>query len=635
MSGIYNNKYRSKDHNTFVTSTPIRDSSPAATPREDDDRSSQMSIAILVDAHLNQFDPVRKPNLAFLERMTDRLSTKLFHREKDIRGHMVAAASLIDAFIRHINSTRRQLFVYPEARAAIAARLGQLQSDEQKRGQVTISSIFEALEAVDKYQILAWFNPIPNCRMHGGIEISHRIRSRSTSKPFPITTLLHGLAEQTLVYSIYLKFLLEPTLPCDSIICTSRAARDAAQKILDHLSDRLNSQFNARAKFNGRFDLIPLCVDTSEFRPRDKSSVRAKLKLPQDAFLIIYLGKIALTKGDLCPFLHAFRALVKSNPQRRLLWIIAGTESQGYSEVLLKCASELGVAEYIKVLLNISDETKSLLLSASDVFISPVDTLNESFGLSPIEAMACGVPQVVPDWNGYRDTVSHGETGFLTPTYWTSCCSDLTDTGNQFDGAFNRLCLGQSIAVDMKETIRYIQIIIDNSTLHSELAQRSRQRALSFYSFEPVVKQYEELWTELARMAQLQPAKASISLERLHYYDLFGHYASAPLVDETTLRLTQLGNEAMALDLPLPPNSLPPLDFRVLDAGILRRALAVVMNHSDNGEHRWAQQRNAQGQRQMGELIRVLSRECGYNPDYLRRHLMWLIKYSYLEPIMK
>ena len=48
-----------------------------------------------------------------------------------------------------------------------------------------------------------------------------------------------------------------------------------------------------------------------------------------------------------------------------------------------------------------------------DVFVSLSVHQDENFGYAPIEAMACGVPAVVTDWGGYRDSVVHGETDEL------------------------------------------------------------------------------------------------------------------------------------------------------------------------------------------------------------------------------
>ena len=53
---------------------------------------------------------------------------------------------------------------------------------------------------------------------------------------------------------------------------------------------------------------------------------------------------------------------------------------------------------------------------AADIFVSLSDDIQETFGLTPVEAMAASLPCVVSDWNGYKDTVADGETGFRIPT---------------------------------------------------------------------------------------------------------------------------------------------------------------------------------------------------------------------------
>jgi D-inositol-3-phosphate glycosyltransferase len=56
------------------------------------------------------------------------------------------------------------------------------------------------------------------------------------------------------------------------------------------------------------------------------------------------------------------------------------------------------------------------LWAAGDIFLSLVDNLQETFGLTPLGAMAAGLPVVVSDWDGYRFTVRDGIEGFLAPT---------------------------------------------------------------------------------------------------------------------------------------------------------------------------------------------------------------------------
>ena len=74
---------------------------------------------------------------------------------------------------------------------------------------------------------------------------------------------------------------------------------------------------------------------------------------------------------------------------------------------------------------------------AADVFSSFSDSIQETFGLVIIEAMACGLPVVASDWDGYRDLVVDGETGFSFPPAWFmarpsrpcfGCCSRRSTT---------------------------------------------------------------------------------------------------------------------------------------------------------------------------------------------------------------
>ncbi len=587
------------------------------------------SIGVLMSEALRCYDEVRKRPLDLIDRLQEAMLNRIFpDRQLGVRGNIVAADVLLDAFIKY-GTTPLELFVHPESKAEATDYLESV-FDQSKLEKVSITSIDGLVNGKLNDNLSAWFNPLQSSQLLGGMEISSRIRASCSSRMYPITLLIHGLGVNRLLFDPFLRVLLEGTYPCDSMICTSRACREAMRRIFEHLQESFGKEFETHLRYHGRLDLIPLGVDTDKLRPQEKGKLRRQLKLPEDAFIMLFLGRISSFKADLYPFVQVFEALLQRNPGRKLLWVIAGTDDKDYTKRLREYCRALGIEEHVKVMLNLSDGTKENLMPAADVFISPTDSLQESFGLTPVEAMACGIPQVLPDWSGYRDTVAHGETGFLVPTYWTNCHRDLTSGGGLL-WAHDLLSTSQSIAIDLGKYVEYIQALIDNEVLRQEMAQRSRQRALTLYSLPSIVRQYEELWAELAEIARRLPMPpSSAKFDRPAYFDLYGHFASNSLSDETMLCLTAVG-EKMARTgayLPLNPGTLS--DFKILDGPVLRRILEklAAADPGDSGApsaHR--------SPFRMDSLVELFSQDPPYPSDYIRRHCMWLIKYGCLEVV--
>ena len=61
---------------------------------------------------------------------------------------------------------------------------------------------------------------------------------------------------------------------------------------------------------------------------------------------------------------------------------------------------------------------KTHLYRAADIYVSLSDNLQETFGISIIEAMAAGLPVIASDINGYSELISHNETGCRIPVTW-------------------------------------------------------------------------------------------------------------------------------------------------------------------------------------------------------------------------
>jgi len=582
-------------------------------------------IGVLLSDSVRQSDNIRNRADNWFTQLSDRLFQRAFpHLQEGVRGNAIAAETLLQALIRFGTNSSFEIYVQPwfEADARSKFELAQSVTKNAK-----VHSVQDLLgNKIGRFT--AWLNPLPT---HGAVETSQRVRAKSEAT-YPIAFLMHGLGRQHLLYHFFLQMHLEGTYPCDSLICTSRASREAVQRIVRRASEDFKRDFAAELKYNGRFDLIPLCVDTNKFHPEEKNKVRSIVGLPQEAFTVLFLGRLSFTKADLHPFVETFKLLIEKNPDRKLIWIIAGTEDPGYSKLVRDACHTRGIDKHVRIMLNVTDDTKRLLMSAADVFVSPTDTIQESFGLTPIEAMACGLPQVVPDWDGYRDTVLHGKTGFLVPTYWTECDRDLSDAGWVANGILDLCCLGQSIAVDGRTYLDSIQILIHNDHLRREMGQCSRRRAVNSYSYESVAKRYEELWLELTEVARgLKRRPVASGFGRSRYYECFAHYASRLLSDETFLQLTNRGRAVVGTARYLPPEFGLLTSLRVLDQQVFGKALKYIADRES------ADKRQGQDVHQVkiGDLVLYLKRDSDNHHDYIRRHILWLIKYGLIEPVIE
>ncbi len=167
------------------------------------------------------------------------------------------------------------------------------------------------------------------------------------------------------------------------------------------ISESTRDDLVARGVPGGRIAVIHPGVDPVWFAP--DPGVR---RSPAPAFL--YLGRLKRYKGVDA----AVRALALARATRADLTLdIAGTgDDRPRLEAL---ARELGVAGAVRFHGFVSEEHKRDLLRTTwaNVFPSP----KEGWGITNVEAAACGTPSLASNSPGLRDSVRHGETGYLVP----------------------------------------------------------------------------------------------------------------------------------------------------------------------------------------------------------------------------
>jgi hypothetical protein len=196
---------------------------------------------------------------------------------------------------------------------------------------------------------------------------------------------------------------------------------------------------------------------------------------------------------------------------------------------------------------------------------------------------------------------------------------DLTDTGALLGYKFDQLSLGQSVAVDLRKFRDYLQCLIENDQLRGEMARRSRERALGFFSLQSVVERFEALWLELGAIADALELRRGTARHDCPFYDgFFGHYASRRLSDSSRIRLTQLGIDCVRSGAQVPRHLAAQRDS-ILTERVVGKALAELADRVGL---------------EIGGLVRSLNSDGEYHDDYIRRQIMWLIKYGFVEPLV-
>lgn len=346
--------------------------------------------------------------------------------------------------------------------------------------------------------------------------------------------------------------LTAPLERWDALICTSTAVRRTAQNILDGYAEYLAERCGARPALEVKLPVIPLGVETRSMpHGADAASARAtlrnKLEMADDDIALLFMGRLVFyAKAHPIPmYLAAERAAQASG--KRLVLLMTGWFEHEHEEAEFKAqAAKLCPSVRTLFLDGREQEIRKNVWAASDIFVSLSDNIQETFGLTPIEAMAAGLPVVVSDWDGYRETVRDGIEGLRVPTVLppAGAARDIASLfGVETIDYSNYIAnLSLSTAVDVDACAKALTRLAQDPNLRKQLGENGRQRALSTYDWSVVVKAYEELWLELAGLRSAGPAKFApkgrISNPLVpDPFEIYGHYATHVLAGTDRLAL--------------------------------------------------------------------------------------------------
>ncbi|GAG36737.1 unnamed protein product, partial [marine sediment metagenome] len=167
-------------------------------------------------------------------------------------------------------------------------------------------------------------------------------------------------------------------------------------------------------------ETIALGVDCDRHRPatnEERNQVRAQLEIPGGADVILFVGRLSHhAKSNPLPMYAACQRAAERNGRPVFLllagWYASAAIQTGFEKEAQRVAPDVHV-----VTINAMDaKWRDSVWAAADVFVSLADSVQETFGLTVVEAMSRKIAVVASDWNGYRETIQHGHTGLLVPT---------------------------------------------------------------------------------------------------------------------------------------------------------------------------------------------------------------------------
>jgi len=263
---------------------------------------------------------------------------------------------------------------------------------------------------------------------------------RSKGKKLPFITTLHG-TDITLV-GIDGAFF--------PVVEFSINQSDEVTAVSTYLKDKTMDAFDIQKEIK----VVPNFVDLKRFKPATDFTLKNRFASDGEK-IICHISNFRKVKriGDI---VHAFFGMQKQIPCKLLL-VGDGPERTGLEDLV----RELGIAH--KVLFLGRQDAVEDILAVTDLFMLTSD--HESFGLSALEAMACGVPVISSDAGGLKEVNIHGYSGYSYPI-----------------GDVENMCLG---AID----------ILKDPAIHHQFRTNAIQRASDF-EISKILPSYETIYRE-------------------------------------------------------------------------------------------------------------------------------------------
>jgi glycosyltransferase involved in cell wall biosynthesis len=319
---------------------------------------------------------------------------------------------------------------------------------------------------------------------------------------FALSGVTHTLCSSETIGTLN-ALVTAPLEPFDTLICTSKAVLATVRAVTGAYADYLKERHGGSPTLRARLETIPLGVDVDRFRPAPaevRAERRKMLGIEPSEVAVLFVGRLS-HHAKAHPF-PIFRGVAEAARRtgRAVHLILAGWASvPAVGDAYVDGARVFAPGVRVSIVDGTHPPTRAAVWEAADLFISPSDNLQETFGLVIIEALASGLPVVASDWDGYRDLVRDGATGFLVPSLMVeNATRELT--ARLLTGAvdYDHFLAesSQAVTIDINATAAALARLISDDDLRHSMGAAARQDAVERFAWPRIIQAYEDLWHE-------------------------------------------------------------------------------------------------------------------------------------------
>lgn len=387
-----------------------------------------------------------------------------------VARHLAARGHHVDVFTRRDEDLVSDVVPWAPNVRVVHLRAGPVRHIPRKDLYPHMGAFGEQLIAFARRQRPRYDVMHANCWMSGMATLELR---RMAGTPFAIT--FHALGKvRRLHQGDAVRF------PPLRLVVEDRLVREADRIIAECPQDR-DDMVSLYGASENRITIVPCGFDPSEFRPENRRSARRRLGLDARERILLQLGRLVPRKG-IETVVRAVGGLARRGLFARLL--VVGGESErpdpaSTPEIarLSSIAVQEGVNDRVVFTGRRRREALRWYYAAADLFLTT--PWYEPFGITPLEAMACGIPVVGARVGGIQYTVQDGRTGFLVPPH------------------------------DSEAVAEKSRLLLEDKSLRRRLGRRALTRVRSRFTWAHVAEELEKVYQTLAAAGQVPPRTAA------------------------------------------------------------------------------------------------------------------------------